>query len=422
MSASKPAGLWRQIAVGLMALALAFGPAQSQAEAAVLLVTRFDDPAPNGCASGSDCSLREAVLQANATGGLDVIQLPAGVYTLTVAGVDDTGNLGDLDFTGPTQLGVTGGLSASIGAESSLLDRIMDVITGSVAVTMTDIVIHGGDPLNNTAGGVRVAANTSLWLERVTVRDNLAGAGGGGGLLTAGRLTLVDSLVTRNRAPNGGQGGGILATPGAVVVLTNTVILSNTTSSTSGAHGGGILLQANTKLTMSGGGLISNTASGNGGGLTIFTANPVVLTGVQVLTNTALQGGGVLNFGPLTMVNSLVRGNTATQNGGGGLRAESGLTLTASAVISNVATNSTGGGLHIVNGVTAVITNVTFSDNLAQLSGGAVSAGNTSVVFLHHVSVISNTTTLGNGGGPATSSTSEVAYRRTRSGSCRYTS
>ena len=48
-------------------------------------VTRMDDPAPNGCAVG-DCSLREAILAANAAGGADIINLPTGTYLLTIPG------------------------------------------------------------------------------------------------------------------------------------------------------------------------------------------------------------------------------------------------------------------------------------------------------------------------------------------------
>jgi len=58
------------------------------ARAATFIVTRQDDPAPNGCNPG-DCSLREAVNAANSNSALgprDIIQLAGVTYTLT-AGV-----------------------------------------------------------------------------------------------------------------------------------------------------------------------------------------------------------------------------------------------------------------------------------------------------------------------------------------------
>src|SRR5262249_46017939 len=50
-------------------------------------VNRFDDPAPpaninNACQGvANDCSLRDAVLRANAVGATDTIMVPAGTYT-----------------------------------------------------------------------------------------------------------------------------------------------------------------------------------------------------------------------------------------------------------------------------------------------------------------------------------------------------
>jgi hypothetical protein len=54
------------------------------ARAETFVVTRFDDPLPDGCQPG-DCSLREAATAAasnDAFGGDDAIQLGAGAYTL----------------------------------------------------------------------------------------------------------------------------------------------------------------------------------------------------------------------------------------------------------------------------------------------------------------------------------------------------
>src|SRR5262245_26357100 len=56
--------------------------------------TTCDDSAPN------DCSLRGAVIKANTTPGPDTIILPAGTYTLTIAGAAENGAAsGDLDIT-----------------------------------------------------------------------------------------------------------------------------------------------------------------------------------------------------------------------------------------------------------------------------------------------------------------------------------
>ena len=57
-----------------------------RAHAATFVVTRLDDPAPNGCQPG-DCSLREAAIAADGNdpfAARDVIQLGVGTCTLTL--------------------------------------------------------------------------------------------------------------------------------------------------------------------------------------------------------------------------------------------------------------------------------------------------------------------------------------------------
>src|SRR5690349_9235903 len=54
----------------------------SAAQAADFRVTRTDDPAPDGCFF-NDCSVREAVIAANAAPGADRIVLRSGTYNLT---------------------------------------------------------------------------------------------------------------------------------------------------------------------------------------------------------------------------------------------------------------------------------------------------------------------------------------------------
>src|SRR5688500_6113023 len=66
------------VALGLLSTA--------PASAADFTVTRVDDPVPNGCAAG-DCSLREAVIDANAAAGADTVILRSGAtYRLSIPG------------------------------------------------------------------------------------------------------------------------------------------------------------------------------------------------------------------------------------------------------------------------------------------------------------------------------------------------
>src|SRR5262245_50595474 len=63
------------------------------ADAAVFPVTKTADTADDAC--DADCSLREAILAANALPGPDEIMLPAGTYMLSLV-ASGTGKLGTL--------------------------------------------------------------------------------------------------------------------------------------------------------------------------------------------------------------------------------------------------------------------------------------------------------------------------------------
>jgi CSLREA domain-containing protein len=84
------------IATMTVGLALSLAPTRP-AQAATFTVTKTADTNDGAC--NADCSLREAIVAANAPGA-DSIILPAGTYTLTIAGAGEDGALtGDLDIT-----------------------------------------------------------------------------------------------------------------------------------------------------------------------------------------------------------------------------------------------------------------------------------------------------------------------------------
>ena len=95
--------------------------------AAALVVTRFDDPTPNSCEPG-DCSLREAIIAANAANGRDTIVLSPGTYTLSIAGTDeDAGTAGDLDIAGDLALSGPGAAVRMIDANTRAILRVVYV-------------------------------------------------------------------------------------------------------------------------------------------------------------------------------------------------------------------------------------------------------------------------------------------------------
>ncbi|MDR3126907.1 MAG: hypothetical protein LBU08_00265 [Tannerellaceae bacterium] len=123
-------------------------------------------------------------------------------------------------------------------------------VQGNIASTANDIAAFGG--------GIYNAANSSLSIEGGSIRDNIAAFGlqdgFGGGIFSAGQLTIVDSpdsvLISGNYAVANklstaqGVGGGLMcAQSGSTVVAGKLVVLNNIgTIGTGAAKGGGIAI------------------------------------------------------------------------------------------------------------------------------------------------------------------------------------
>lgn len=234
-------------------------------------VTRFDDPAPDGC-SETDCSLREAIIAANSAPGPDSIALGVGTYELTIPGTPGDASTGDLNITEDLTIAGTG-VSWTLLSGAQVGDRILDVGAQAV-VTVQGLAIRdstAGGVLNSgnlTLANVSVSMNTTdalargggidnsglLTLTNVTVNGNRAGTDGGGifntgtatltnvtmsgnkgdrggGLYNSGVATLNDTSVARNTAYVAG-GGGLFADPVGMLRLTNTLVANNIDSST----------------------------------------------------------------------------------------------------------------------------------------------------------------------------------------------
>src|SRR5947207_8442939 len=109
----------------LLVLSLLLGTAWVAAAQTTFTVTKTADTNDGVC--DSDCSLREAIRAANAAAGADTISIPAGTYTLSLSGSDDTANLGDLDVTGPLTINGAGQANTIIQAgttNSNGIDKI----------------------------------------------------------------------------------------------------------------------------------------------------------------------------------------------------------------------------------------------------------------------------------------------------------
>jgi CSLREA domain-containing protein len=245
------------------------------------------------------CTLRAAIMEANALAGPGAIELQAGaVYTLTLTGNDEVGALGDLDITGDLTLTVAGGGQAVIGAHASLNDRVFEIKAG-VTANFTGLTVRGGvstapgGGINNqgaltlrdsTVSGNATQGPTfgaglfnagSLWLYDSTLSGNTS-QGGGGGLANLGVITATNSTISGNSAFD--FGGGLWALGGAATLRSTTVALNRANADSAGAgSGGGLFIDAGGVVTM------ANTLVANNFRGLVFAADDDCAGAVQSL-------------------------------------------------------------------------------------------------------------------------------------------
>jgi len=343
-----------------------------------LVVTKTEDT-DDGLCTGEDCSLREAVITANACEGRQNIEVPAGTYPLTIIGPDeDAAHTGDLDITDTVAINGVGGLVV-IDAQGN--DRVFHIIdpqevpdpntlsgltlTGGKADFIGGGILHDAGWLNldeleisgNQAGaagtvggaGGGIYARDHLTVTNLDLVENTAYGSGGGAYLEDAYLLVNEGLLVRDNQSLGGEGGGGLFVFGdSTAEIFDSSFLGNETA----ANGGAIWNQGSLKITRTV--FSENRSELNGGALYHDSPELAELTEIWINNNTAiLGGGGIYNRGLLHLYQSGVNTNSAFGGEGGGIFNDTGsgqLLLRNSTVSANmnVPANS-GGGSGILN-------------------------------------------------------------------------
>jgi hypothetical protein len=311
-----------------------------------LVVDRLDDdPAASACTGApDDCSLRGAIIQANADSATEEILVPAGTYALSAPGTGPAG--GDLEVNHSTVITgagsgqtiidanggsrvffLTGGASPTIRFPSitGVTIRNGNACAGDNAgngggiyvhavATLTDVVVADSTAgVCGTGGGIFVGSYGSmLTLDRSVIRDNTANpsSGGAGGIQADGGLTILDSVISGNQ---GAEVGGIRKDPWHYSGDELTIRGSTISGNTGGSHGG--IYAGNDSGDVSVVTIVNSTISGNVGGAigALDAKMPVAtLTHVTITGNHGAGIGGIRGgyTGPWVMTNSIVAGNS----------------------------------------------------------------------------------------------------------------
>ena len=263
--------------------------------------------------AGGNCSLRAAIMEANALYGPDTIVLPEGTFKITIGGSrEDQGETGDLDIF--SHLFIRGAGKTLTVIDGSRLDRVFD-ISGNVNVSISDLTVvngHAPDGKHGTAGsggggdgesggGIRNIKGT-LSLQNCKIVNNSAGdydigecegyGGDGGGIYSQGTLLMDRCTIHRNRAGTGWdytEGGGICQL--GHMDIKDSVISENSGSS----WGGGIFISGEASIAHTT--IIGNetTCSGSGGGIYVdsFSDKECTVVNCAICGNASEYGGGI---------------------------------------------------------------------------------------------------------------------------------
>jgi large repetitive protein len=326
-------------------------------------VTKTDDTVDGTC--DADCSLREAIIAANNVAGADEVLVPAGWYTLTLAGANENlAATGDLDVTDDVTFTGAGAELTVIDADG--LDRVFH-IHAEVSATITGVrVQHGEVPSSggDSPEGGGIFCEGTLTISDSVIAENVAGVGGG--ISNQGVVTILHSELLSNTA--GLQGGGLYYEPyspwtfGVTATISDSLVSGNSAPQGGGVYaaGGGILAVYQSEV-------ISNTATGDGGGLNLLGTRALI-SATTVAANSATQaGGGIFAFGEVTVTASTLQANIAGSFGGG-LHNQVWVNVEGGAITGNQA--AVGGGLY--NNRLLVMTGTVISGNQAALLGGGL--------------------------------------------------
>jgi CSLREA domain-containing protein len=354
----------RKIQAGLLLIALASGmlfgfhPAFAD-DAATFTVTKSADTNDGQC-SVSDCSLREAVIAANASPGADTITIPVGTYILTLAGQgEDAAATGDLDIAGDTTLSGAGAASTTVNGSS--LDRVFHILPG-VTAAMSGFAVHNGAaPGNDNLGGGGILNDEGVLTLTDLLVSNSSSQRGGGLRNSLGTVTVTGCTFQNNQAQD--QGGGIYSD--GVINLVNSVVSGN-----GALRGAGI--GSSWDVTLNRVTINNNTASGDGGG--VYSDYILTMYDVGISGNQANQGGGLYNFYDATLERVTFNSNHSTQNGGAIYNRDAGLTM-INVTLSGNGAGPYGGGLYNAGSASASFMNSTIVNNTISPSAEEYGAG-----------------------------------------------
>ena len=353
-----------------------------------------DNPAGN-----VDCSIRSAILAAEANPGADTIQITDGTYIPSGFGSFDLVVSDDISFVGnvadPTAVVIEG------NNQFRLFDMFGD--GGDFSVSLEGMTLQNGLARDGSGGAaINAGREVNLSVNKVVIQNNLADfntldpffspPSSGGGIQASGNVAIRDSIIRDNVATEDGGGIDFSANDGVdkSLVIIDSTISGNSAGdpSTDLGVGGGLYARgANATVVLQNVDVVSNSAGDSGGG--VYTSSVDVTVFDSTFTdNVALGsdsgGGGLYILGPgedFSVFDSSFTSNTAVAGAGGFEAVDNTGTIESSTFSLNRVTGAGtdfdqgGGAIAIIsqsnqNVPSVTLTDLTVTENEAPSAGG----------------------------------------------------
>lgn len=261
------------------------------------------------------CTLRAAIMEANATLVAENIEVPAGTYLITLP-VNQGG--GPLTISRSVSIRGAGAGSTIVDASANIYDggdecpntgserRVFTVTGGNVGISY--LTVRGGSAQHG--GGIRQEGG-ELELTDATITRNIAFTGGGGVHVSRGIARIRRTSIVEN-CSTGAFGGGLRLSPAGQAWVYDTLIARNLSNRAGGVYNLGALNLRSTTISAN---IADSPEAGTGG---VAQYGFAVLNNVTITGNTghgtnraSFRGGGLsTGTGNVSVVkNSIIAGN-----------------------------------------------------------------------------------------------------------------
>ena len=268
------------------------------------------------------------------------------------------------------------------------------IYSSSGNVLIEDDSEIGYNQAEGYGGGIYAEDSSRLSITESWIHHNLATTDDGGGVYLAGPGTFVsNSTIEYNTAED--DGGGFYA-ENDLIILSSTLAHNHAEDS---SEGGGGIFQSQGTLVISDTVVFSNTTPGYGGGVYFYRYGGLFVQNSVFTENLAQEDGGAIytSYAVGTIIeDSAFTGNKGYIGGAIMIEEDSALTIERSTFSDNWATMD-GGALYLYNYAPTDIRNSTFSSNHADDEGGAI------YVYwpgplIEYTTIVSNTAGTSGGG------------------------